>query len=165
MKYQRLLISEYNHQGIRFNYRLCIDKKTFENFGFSPIRSKPNLFIMNEKRFNRILNLLNAPQNHLQSIKAYQTQTQLKLDLPLISLDNIESHIKNIDTKMIKLNTCSTLIANGHGISKIISSSIKNDRKQLNHRKIYEDISLSKSYQNTPNRSLFRRSNNAKLFV
>ncbi|CAF2525958.1 unnamed protein product [Rotaria sp. Silwood2] len=165
MKYQRLLLSKYNRQGIRFNYKLYIDKKTFENFGFSPIRSKPNLFIMNEKQFNRILNSLDIRRNHLQSIKPHKIQSQLKPDLPLILIHNIESHIKNIDTKIIKLNTCSTLIANGHGISKTISSSTNNDKKQLNHHTIYEDISLSKACQNILNRSLFRRLNNPKLFV
>lgn len=51
---------------------------------------------------------------------------------------------KKLDTIVIKLNKCSTLTVHEHKISKTISSSIKNDRKQMNLNVINDNISLSK---------------------
>jgi len=141
INYQRLLISKYNHQTIRYNHKLYIDKNLFENFGLSPIRSNLNVFIINEKRFNRILNSSNIQQIN---INKYQRNSPLTFKISFSSIDHTETQIKNINTTIIKLNTCSTLIATGHGISTSMSSSINNDLEQWNHGLIHEDISLSK---------------------
>jgi hypothetical protein len=159
INYQRLLISEYNRQGIRYNNRLYLDKKTFENYGLSPLRLNPNVLIINEKRFNRVLNSLHIHQNSLQDIQKHSIHIPLESKESIDSIDNIESHT---DTTIIKLNTCSKLIATGHGITKIISSLDKKNSEELNHRTIDEDISLSKTCKRIPSRSLLRRQINPK---
>jgi len=128
INYQRLLTSKYNRrQSIRYNH-----KKLFKNFRLSSIRSNSN-----EKRFNRISNSSTISKSRLES------QTSL------ISINRT----KNSNTTIIKLNTCSTLIATGHGISKSMSSVIYNDNEQSNHGILDEDISLSKICKKIFNRS------------
>jgi hypothetical protein len=160
IKYQRLLTSEYNHQGIRYNNRLFIDKKTFINLGFSPLRSNPNLFVINEKRFNQILNISHtesSPSKHVIDSPVS----------PILSIDNSIFDIKPIDTTISKLIKCSTLIAEGHGIANIMYPPINIDSSQLytfqtRHGWKDEDISLSKTSKKILNRSLFRREINSK---
>ncbi len=161
INYQRLLISEYNRQGRRYNNRLYLDKKTFENYGLSPLRSNPNVLIVNEKRFNRALDSLHIHQSSLHDIKKHPIHIPLESKESIASIDNIESHT---DTIIIKLNTCSTLIATGHGITEIVSSLDKKNSEQLpNHRTIDEEISLSKTCKKIRSRSLLRKQINPKL--
>jgi hypothetical protein len=134
INYQRLLTSKYNH-------KLYIDKNLFENFRLSSIRSNINVFIINKKRFNRILNSSNTQQIN---INKQQRNSPLTFKTSVSSIDHTETQIKNINTTIIKLNTCSTLIATGHGIAMNMFSLINNDLEQWNHGLIHEDISLSK---------------------
>ncbi|CAF1681182.1 unnamed protein product [Rotaria magnacalcarata] len=144
IKQQRSVISEFNRQGIRFCHKLCIDKETFNIYGFSPLRSNPNLFLINEKQFNRILNSLDIEQNHLHLIKQNETQSIVKSDPSFSLIDNSDSQLKKPDKNPIELNRCSSLIASGHGISKTITSLMNIDTKQSNLGLIYQDVSLSK---------------------
>ncbi|CAF4546969.1 unnamed protein product [Rotaria socialis] len=139
IKQHRSVISEFNRQGFRFCHKLCIDKKTFDFYGFSPLRSNPNLFLINEKQFNRILNSLDIEQNHLHLIKQNETHSIVKSDPSFSSIDNSDSQLKTLDKNPLKLNRCSSLIASGHGISKAITSLMNDDTKQSNLDLIYQD--------------------------
>jgi len=82
---------------------------------------------------------------HPNTINKRQINSPLESQTPVSSIDHTQPPIRNIDTPIIKLNTCSTLIATGHGIAKRISSLMDTDTEQLNHGAIDEDISLSRT--------------------
>ncbi|CAF1092728.1 unnamed protein product [Adineta steineri] len=154
IKYQRLLLSEYHRQSNRYYYKLFTDKKTLENYGYFLLRSNPNIFVINEKRSNQTFNFHNVRQNHLQHINKHKIDVELQPKQSIIS--------KSLDTPIITLHTCSTLIATGHGIiSKIIP--VLHNPEQLNYKTIDdEDISLSKTCRQTSNRIVLRRYMNSK---
>jgi len=79
------------------------------------------------------------------SIPKPQINSQLELKPSINS-------IKHIDTPIIKLNICSTLIATGHGIAPKTSSLIDMNTKQVNYETLDEDISLSKTCRKILNR-------------
>lgn len=89
----------------------------------------------------------------------------LESEASVTSIDNNnpEPPIKKIGTTVIKLNICSTLIAAGRGIVKILPSSINTDIEALNYSSIDEDISLSKTCKKVFSRSLLRRQIKRKL--
>ncbi|UJR09173.1 hypothetical protein I4U23_013421 [Adineta vaga] len=171
INYQRQLLSTYNRQCIRYKNQLYIDKNTFENYGFSVLRSNPNILIINEKRFNRSINFYNVQQKCLRNIQKYQTYVQTEPQETIPSNDNIQSQNKTMTPIIIKLMTCSTLIATGYGNAKRESLLHDIDTDQLKYKTTDEDISLStKMYKKVSNRILLRRrakvqSSNTYLFT
>jgi hypothetical protein len=125
-------------------------------------RSLTTKYIRRDIRFN--VDNCQIPKT-LPDIHHINKRQILDSKTSVTSIDNTkpESPIKKIDTIIIKLNTCSTLIATGHGIATIKPSPITTDIEQLNSGTIDEDISLSKTYTKVFNRHLLRRQINPKL--
>jgi len=137
IRYQGLFIhiygpSKYFQQGIRYNNTLYVDRETFEHFGFSPLRNNPQMFIINEKRFNQKKNL-----NHCQICFRSTTKCRCKQMCKTIERgtqctnDNIEqastdessnndNHSQNLIFTELCINSAQ-LIAVGYPARKIRS--------------------------------------------
>ncbi|CAF1100573.1 unnamed protein product [Adineta ricciae] len=168
LNYQRQLLSIYNHQSIRYKNQLYVDKHMLENYGFSVLRSNPNVLITNERRFNQEMYSPVAQSNRLHNITKILTEQQETTPLT----NSIEFETKKINPIVIKLTICSTLIATGHGrINQIHSSLYPIDFVPLKYDTTDEDVSLSRMMsRKTPNRILLRRqakpqSSNMYLFT